>query len=89
MFVPTEPVAVSDGTNTIYIRPRMDVQTRGRCKDALYMGGVSASVGSWEAALASALGISTVDATTIYNLFGSVNTELHATFITQMLARVG
>lgn len=41
------------------------------------------------AALASALGISTVDATTIYNLFGSVNTELHATFITQMLARVG
>lgn len=42
----------------------------------------------WEA-LGLLLGISATDAETIYNLMGSVKTELEATFITQMLGRLG
>jgi len=41
------------------------------------------------ASLATALGVSEADAETIYNLWGSANTELHATFLTQVQARLG
>lgn len=44
--------------------------------------------GDW-AALATKLGVSEVDAQAVYNLLGSVNAELHATFITQALGRLG
>lgn len=45
--------------------------------------------GDW-AALAALLGIEdTADAETIYNLLGSVVTELNATFITQTVGRLG
>ncbi len=41
------------------------------------------------AALAGFLGLSEADATAIYNLIGSVNTELHGPFTAQLLARAG
>ena len=41
------------------------------------------------AALAGFLGLSEADATAIYNLLGSVNTELHGSFTAQLLARAG
>ena len=44
--------------------------------------------GDW-AALATYLNLSQADAEAIYNLMGSVNTELHAAFITQLTARAG
>lgn len=45
--------------------------------------------GDWEA-LAALLDIGTAaDAETIYNLLGSVKTELDAAFITQMVGRLG
>lgn len=48
-----------------------------------------AALGSdWEA-LGLLLGISAIDAETIYNLMGSVKTELEGSFITQTLGRLG
>jgi len=44
--------------------------------------------GDW-ASLAAALAISEEDAQQVYNLLGSVVTELNAPFIAQMLARMG
>lgn len=44
--------------------------------------------GDWDA-LGVLLDVTAVDAETIYNLLGSVTTELHATFITQTLGRLG
>lgn len=41
------------------------------------------------AALAGHLGLSEADATSIYNLIGSVNGELHGAFTAQLLARAG
>lgn len=40
-------------------------------------------------ALAAKLGTSAADAQSVYNLLGSMITELHATFTTQVLARLG
>jgi hypothetical protein len=40
-------------------------------------------------ALALKLGTSEADAQSVYNLLGSVSTELHGTFIAQALARLG
>lgn len=40
-------------------------------------------------ALAVALDISATDAETVYNLFGSVESELDAPFISQVLGRLG
>lgn len=42
----------------------------------------------WEA-LGLLLGITAGEAETVYNLMGSVKTELEATFITQVLGRLG
>lgn len=42
----------------------------------------------WDA-LGLLLDVTPTDAQTIYNLLGSVVTELHDTFITQMLGRLG
>lgn len=39
--------------------------------------------------LGTYLGVSAGDAETIYNILGSANTELHGTFITQLLSRLG
>lgn len=47
-----------------------------------------AAGGDW-AALALKLGTTAAEAESVYNLVGSVNTELHATFITQALSRLG
>ena len=47
------------------------------------------AMGGDYAALAGHLGLSEADATAIYNLIGSVNGELHADFIPQLLARAG
>ena len=44
--------------------------------------------GDWTT-LGEKLVLSPTDAEAIYNLIGSVNTELHATFITQLTARAG
>lgn len=44
--------------------------------------------GDW-AALALALGTTQAEAEAVYNLTGSVNGELHAVFITQLLGRLG
>lgn len=44
--------------------------------------------GDW-ASLAALLDVSEQDAQTVYNLFGSVKTELQGTFISQMLGRLG
>jgi len=41
------------------------------------------------AALAAKLGTSPEEAEAVYNLIGSVATELHGTFITQALSRLG
>lgn len=41
------------------------------------------------AALAAKLGTTTAEAEAVYNLIGSVATELHGTFITQTLSRLG
>ena len=41
------------------------------------------------AALAAKLGATTDEAEAVYNLVGSVATELHGTFITQTLSRLG
>lgn len=47
------------------------------------------ALGGDYAALAIKLGTSETDAQAVYNLWGSANTEVHATFITQVLARLG
>lgn len=47
------------------------------------------AMGGDYAALAGFLGLSEADATAIYNLIGSVNTELHGAFTAQLLARAG
>jgi hypothetical protein len=47
------------------------------------------ALGSDWASLATKLGTSETDAESVYNLLGSVSTELHGTFITQILARLG
>jgi len=47
------------------------------------------AMGSDWAALATKLGVSEIDAETVYNLWGSANAEIRATFITQILARLG
>lgn len=44
--------------------------------------------GDW-VALGALLDVTAADAETIYNLLGSVVAELHATFITQTLGRLG
>lgn len=44
--------------------------------------------GDW-VALGALLGISAANAETVYNLWGSATTELHATFVTQLLGRCG
>ena len=44
--------------------------------------------GDW-AALATELGVTAAEAEAVYNLLGSANTELHGTFITQMVAVCG
>ena len=44
--------------------------------------------GDW-VSLGALLGVSAANAETIYNLWGSATTELHATFITQLLGRCG
>lgn len=44
--------------------------------------------GDW-AALAVELGVTAEQAEAVYNLLGSVVVELHGTFITQMLGRLG
>jgi hypothetical protein len=44
--------------------------------------------GDWTA-LAGYLDLNEADAQAIYNMLGSVNTELHGTFISQLLARAG
>ena len=41
------------------------------------------------AALAAKLGTTAAEAEAVYNLIGSVATELHGTFITQTLSRLG
>lgn len=44
--------------------------------------------GDW-VSLGALLGVTAANAETIYNLWGSATTELHATFITQLLGRCG
>lgn len=44
--------------------------------------------GDWES-LGLLLGITAAEAETVYNLMGSVKTELEAAFITQVLGRLG
>lgn len=44
--------------------------------------------GDW-IALGAQLGVSAANAEAIYNLWGSAQTELHATFLTQLLGRCG
>jgi len=39
--------------------------------------------------LAAKLNVSEVDAQAIYNLWGSANTEIRATFLAQLVARLG
>lgn len=48
-----------------------------------------AALGSDWVSLGALLGVSAANAETIYNLWGSATTELHATFITQLLGRCG
>lgn len=48
-----------------------------------------AALGGDFASLGLLLGISETDAETVYNLLGSVKTELEATFISQALGRLG
>jgi len=45
--------------------------------------------GSDWATLGTYLGISEADAETVYNIWGSANTELAATFLSQLQARLG
>ena len=44
--------------------------------------------GDW-ATLATYLGTSAADAEAVYNLWGSANTEIRASFLTQIQARLG
>lgn len=44
--------------------------------------------GDW-VSLGALLGVTAANAETIYNLWGSATTELHATFLTQLLGRCG
>lgn len=48
-----------------------------------------AALGADWVSLGALLGVSAANAETIYNLWGSASTELHATFITQLLGRCG
>lgn len=50
--------------------------------DQITMGGDWVSLGAQ-------IGISAENAEAVYNLWGSVQTELHAAFITQLLGRCG
>jgi hypothetical protein len=44
--------------------------------------------GDW-VSLGALLGVTAAHAETVYNLWGSATTELHATFVTQLLGRCG
>lgn len=44
--------------------------------------------GDW-ASLATKLGVTQAEAEAVYNLFGSANTEIRATFLAQITARLG
>lgn len=48
-----------------------------------------AAMGSDWVSLGALLGVSAANAETIYNLWGSATTELHATFLSQLLGRCG
>lgn len=48
-----------------------------------------AALGEDWVTLGGLLGVSATDAETVYNLWGSAVTELHATFTTQLLGRCG
>ena len=47
------------------------------------------ALGGDYAALGVKLNLSAADAEAVYNLWGSANTEIHATFITQLVSRLG
>lgn len=65
------------------------VATRNRAQQLKSVFDQAALGGDW-AALAALLGIESVeDAETIYNLLGSVVTELDGSFITQVCGRLG
>ena len=55
------------------------------CKD---VGDQIALGGDWPA-LAVALGVTESESEAVYNLLGSVNTELHGTFSNQLVSRLG
>lgn len=44
--------------------------------------------GDW-VALGAKLNVSAAEAQAVYNLWGSANTEIHATFLAQLVARLG
>ena len=78
---------------------RLNAQTRGALnqmqqvkEDIARLKGVFDQIalgGDWNA-LGAALGLTAVDVETVYNLWGSMNTELaSATFLTQPLQRLG
>lgn len=47
------------------------------------------AMGSDFASLAAYLDVSEADATALYNLLGSVNSQINGTFVAQLLARAG
>lgn len=64
------------------------VQLQADWQDAKDVMDQVAMAGDW-AALALKLGVTDVEAQAVYNLFGSANTEIRATFLTQIAGRLG
>lgn len=70
----------------VFVDDLYEVQDKARRLKATYD---QAALGSDWPALAALIGTTEAEAEAVYNLLGSVVTELQATFITQLLGRLG
>lgn len=64
---------------------RREQETMQKVKDIMDQ----VAMGQDWAALATKLGVTAAEAEAVYNLWGSANAEVRATFLTQLVSRVG
>ena len=64
---------------------RREQETMQKVKDIMDQ----VAMGQDWAALATKLGVTAAEAEAVYNLWGSANIEVRATFLTQLVSRVG
>ena len=86
-YIPVSPTATQH-SGELYAFIRQLRQIVEQCAELKGKYDQMAMGGDWSS-LAAYLGLSETDAQAVYNIIGSANTELHGTFISQLLARAG